>query len=35
VMIEGTIVCSGSPREILEQIKAEGYEGCAACLCPV
>ncbi|HOO55107.1 MAG TPA: ABC transporter ATP-binding protein [Methanothrix sp.] len=35
VMIEGTIVCSGSPREILEQIKVNGYEGCAACLCPV
>ena len=35
VMIEGTIVCSGSPKEILEQIKANGYEGCAACLCPV
>jgi len=34
VMIEGTIVCSGSPKEILEQIKAYGYEGCAECLCP-
>jgi len=35
VMIEGTIVCSGSPNEILEQIKANGYEGCVECLCPV
>jgi len=35
VMIEGTIVCSGSPMEILEQIKVNGYEGCAECLCPV
>lgn len=34
VMIEGTIVCSGSPNEILEQIKANGYEGCVECLCP-
>lgn len=35
VMIEGTIVCSGSPKEILEQIKVNGYEGCVGCLCPV
>jgi len=35
VMIEGTIVCSGNPIEILEQIKVNGYEGCVACLCPV
>lgn len=34
VMLEGTIVCTGSPREILEQIKTRGYEGCARCLCP-
>lgn len=34
VMIEGSIVCSGGPKEILEQIKDYGYEGCAACLCP-
>lgn len=34
VMIEGTVVCSGSPVEILEQIKANGYEGCVECLCP-
>ncbi|HOT06377.1 MAG: putative branched-chain amino acid transport ATP-binding protein LivG [Methanosaeta sp. PtaB.Bin039] len=35
VMLEGTIVCTGSPKEILEQIKKSGYEGCAGCLCPV
>lgn len=35
VMIEGTIVCTGNPREILEQIKKRGYEGCVACLCQV
>ncbi len=34
VMIEGTVVCSGGPIEILEQIKANGYEGCVECLCP-
>jgi Fe-S cluster assembly ATP-binding protein len=34
VMLGGTIVCSGNPREILEQIKKKGYEGCVACLCP-
>ena len=35
VMIEGTVVCSGSPKEILEQIKEYGYEGCVECLRPV
>ncbi len=34
VMLNGNIVCSGNPNEILEQIKKSGYEGCAACLCP-
>jgi Fe-S cluster assembly ATP-binding protein len=34
VMLGGSIVCSGNPREILEQIKRSGYEGCVACLCP-
>ncbi len=34
VMLNGSIVCSGNPREILEQIKKSGYEGCVACLCP-
>jgi Fe-S cluster assembly ATP-binding protein len=34
VMLDGSIVCSGNPREILEQIKKSGYEGCVACLCP-
>jgi Fe-S cluster assembly ATP-binding protein len=32
VMIEGTVVCTGSPSEILEQIKMKGYEGCVSCL---
>jgi Fe-S cluster assembly ATP-binding protein len=34
VMLGGSIVCSGNPKEILEQIKKSGYEGCVACLCP-
>lgn len=34
VMLGGSIVCSGNPSEILEQIKKSGYEGCVACLCP-
>lgn len=34
VMLGGSVVCSGNPKEILEQIKVNGYEGCVACLCP-
>jgi len=34
VMFGGTIVCSGNPTEILQEIKKNGYEGCVACLCP-
>ena len=34
VMLGGAVVCSGDPKEILEQIKANGYEGCVACMCP-
>jgi Fe-S cluster assembly ATP-binding protein len=34
VMLGGSIVCSGNPGEILDQIKKSGYEGCVACLCP-
>ncbi|HWQ20875.1 MAG TPA: ABC transporter ATP-binding protein [Methanotrichaceae archaeon] len=34
VMLGGSIVCSGDPVEILDQIKKSGYEGCVACLCP-
>ena len=35
VMLGGSIVCSGDPGEILEQIKKSGYEGCAGCsICP-
>jgi Fe-S cluster assembly ATPase SufC len=35
-MLGGSIVCSGNPGEILDQIKKSGYEGCAGCsTCPV
>jgi Fe-S cluster assembly ATP-binding protein len=34
VMMNGSIVCSGNPKEILDQIKKNGYEGCVACMCP-
>ena len=34
VMLNGSIVCSGNPKEILDQIKKSGYEGCVACMCP-
>jgi len=31
VMIDGTIVCTGNPREMIEQIRKVGYEECAEC----
>jgi len=31
VMIDGTVVCTGNPREMIEQIRKVGYEECAAC----
>lgn len=31
VMLNGTLYCSGNPREILEDIREKGYEGCALC----
>ena len=32
VMLEGTLYCSGNPRDILEDIRVKGYKGCIACL---
>jgi Fe-S cluster assembly ATP-binding protein len=32
ILFEGSIRCIGNPREILGDIKAKGYEGCARCL---
>ena len=32
VIIKGKIVCSGSPGELLSQIRSKGYEACVKCL---
>jgi Fe-S cluster assembly ATP-binding protein len=32
IMLNGTLMCSGNPFELLEDIKEKGYGGCAACL---
>ncbi|MBU4373622.1 MAG: ABC transporter ATP-binding protein [Euryarchaeota archaeon] len=32
IMLNGTVICSGNPRDLLEDIRAKGYEGCARCL---
>ncbi len=31
VMLNGTVRCSGNPRDILEDIRAKGYEECVRC----
>ncbi len=31
VMFRGSILCSGNPRDLLEDIRARGYEGCITC----
>jgi Fe-S cluster assembly ATP-binding protein len=31
VILNGTLLCSGNPRDILEDIKVKGYEGCITC----
>lgn len=31
VMFRGSIQCSGNPRDLLEDIRARGYEGCITC----
>lgn len=31
VLLDGTIICEGDPREILETIKKKGYEECKKC----
>jgi Fe-S cluster assembly ATP-binding protein len=31
VLLDGTIFCSGEPRELLEDIRTRGYEGCVQC----
>lgn len=32
VMIDGKIVCEGNPRDLFDQIKEHGYEGCLECV---
>lgn len=32
VMLDGKIVCSGKPEELINQIKKNGYEGCMKCI---
>ncbi len=31
VMLNGTLYCSGNPRDILKDIRVKGYEGCVIC----
>lgn len=31
VMLDGTVSCSGNPRDILEDIRTKGYEECVRC----
>jgi Fe-S cluster assembly ATP-binding protein len=31
VMLNGTVTCSGNPRDVLEDIRAKGYEECVRC----
>lgn len=31
VMLDGSVRCSGNPRDILEDIRTKGYEGCVLC----
>ncbi len=32
VLLNGRLHCSGNPRDILDNIKSKGYEGCITCL---
>ncbi|MEM2991260.1 MAG: Fe-S cluster assembly ATPase SufC [Halobacteria archaeon] len=32
IMMDGMLMCSGNPLELLEDIKEKGYEGCITCL---
>jgi Fe-S cluster assembly ATP-binding protein len=32
VIVDGTLYCSGNPRDILDDIRDKGYEGCITCL---
>lgn len=32
VILDGTLYCTGNPRDILDDIRVKGYEGCITCL---
>ncbi len=32
VMLNGRIYCSGNPRDVLDDIRDKGYEGCVSCI---
>ncbi len=32
VMMDGSIMCTGNPRDILEDIRTKGFKGCITCL---
>jgi Fe-S cluster assembly ATP-binding protein len=31
VMLDGTVTCSGNPRDVLEDIRTKGFKGCMEC----
>lgn len=31
ILLDGRIVCSGNPRDLFEEVRRHGYEGCVAC----
>jgi Fe-S cluster assembly ATP-binding protein len=31
ILCNGTVMCSGNPREMLTEIKEQGYEECIKC----
>ena len=31
VMLDGTVTCSGNPRDVLEDIRTKGFKGCMQC----
>lgn len=35
VLMDGQIACSGSPNEILEHVRKEGFKGCVECCNPI
>ena len=31
IMVDGTLICAGNPREILDEVRSNGYRGCIEC----